>query len=292
MNNNKRTELYQSFREEILMDHPEEFDEGIHSSAYVHPEAELGKDVSVGPFSYVGKGVKIGDECVLANHVNIRGNTEIGNKNLFFPNSSIGTPPQDLSYRGKRCGLQIGNRNVFRECVTVNYGTKKDIGKTKIGSDNFLMAYVHIAHDCVLEDRIVFANGVQIGGHVTIASDVNFGGLAAVHHFVTIGKFSFVGGQSALKQDVPPFMKAAGNPAEVRAVNKVGLKRNGFSTQDVRSLKEAYKKIYRCNGSRKKRIEQLKNQSNTTSEVDELVQFLLEVRATPNGRKRELERSF
>lgn len=288
----EHSEMYESFRSELVLDRSDEFEEGVHPSAYVHPEAEIGKEVCVGPFSFVGKGVRIGDECVLANHVNIRGNTKIGRKNLFFPNASIGTPPQDLSYRGENCGLKIGNRNVFRESVTVNYGTEKDLGKTQIGSDNFFMAYVHVAHDCVLKDRIVIANGVQLGGHVTIGSDVTFGGLAAVHHFVTIGRFSFVGGLSALKQDLPPYMKAAGDPARVRAVNRVGMLRNGFSKETVRELREAYKNIYRSNRSRKEIIQEYLKKKDSISEVDEFVEFLSEVRSTPNGRKRELERNF
>ncbi len=270
----------------------DELDQGVHPSAYVHPDAEIGEEVTVGPFCCVSKDVRIGDRCILKNHVNISGETTIGEGNVFYPHTSIGTIPQDQSYRGEEGTLTIGDENIFRESVTVNVGTKKDIGETRIGSRNMFMAYCHVAHDCLIDDEIVMANGVQLGGHITIHSGVVFGGLAAVHHFVTIGRHAFVGGMSRLMKDVPPFLTAAGDPATIRSLNSEGLRRNGFEKSTIRKLKKAHKQIFRSEGPRIEELDKLKNNKSNSPEVEELITFLEEMRESAQGRAREVDRDF
>ncbi len=270
----------------------EDLDEGVHPSAYVHPDAEIGEDVTIGPFCCVEKQVTIGARCILKNNVSISGDATIGESNVFYPHTSIGTIPQDKSYHGEEGRLIIGDKNVFRESVTVNTGTEKDIVETRIGSDNMFMAYCHVAHDCILEDEIIMANGVQLGGHITIRSGVVFGGLAAVHHFVTIGRNAFVGGMSRLMKDVPPFMTAAGDPATIRSLNSEGLRRGGFDTSTIKELKEAHRKIFRSDGPRVEELDKLKQNDDNSPEVKELISFLENMRESAHGRAREVDRDF
>jgi UDP-N-acetylglucosamine acyltransferase len=270
----------------------EELDQGVHPKAYVHPDAEIGEEVTVGPFCYVEENVRIGDRCILKNNVNISEHTTIGEGNVFYPHTSIGSIPQDQSYRGEEGTLTIGDENIFRESVTVNVGTRKDIGETRIGSRNMFMAYCHVAHDCIIHDDIVMANGVQLGGHITIHSGVVFGGLAAVHHFVTIGRHAFVGGMSRLMKDVPPFMTVAGDPATIRSLNSEGLRRNGFDKSAIKQLKEAHRKIFRSEGPRIEELDKLKNNDENSPEVEELITFLEEMRESSQGRAREVDRDF
>ncbi len=267
-------------------------DPPIHPSSSVHPDAEIGQDVVIGPFSYVGKNVELGDGCILKNHVNINGHTTIGQENVFFPFCSIGTAPQDQSYSGEPTELIIGDSNVFRESITVNRGTPKDLGETRIGSDNFLMAYTHVAHDCIIEDNITVANGVQLGGHVTVESEVVFGGLAAVHHFATIGRNAFVGGMSRVMRDVPPFMTSAGDPASIRSLNTEGLKRNDFPEETIKALKNAHRTIFRTEGSKQNAIDNLSSRDDKPDEVRELIEFVRRTRSSAQGRAREANRDF
>lgn len=272
---------------------PGSFDhKGIHEDARVHPDATIEDRVSIGAFSNVGPRVTIREGSHIQNNVNIKGNTVIGKNNVIFPFSSIGTVPQDLSYEGSDCRLIIGDRNVIRESVTINVGTEKDRALTRIGSENYLMAYCHVAHDCELEDDIQIANGVQLGGHVTVRSRAAFGGLAAVHHFVTIGTCAFVGGMSRITRDVPPYMTSAGYRGRVRSVNTEGLKRNGFSEQTINSLKKVHKKIFRSDGSRKEELEELREHGCDSEEIRKLVAFLENSRESPQGRAREADRDF
>ncbi len=270
----------------------DQLEDGVHPGAHVHPDAQLGEDVKIGPFCSVGEHVSLGDGCVLKSHVVVTGHTRIGPGNVFFPNTAIGTVPQDLSYHGSDCVVEIGEENVFRESVTVNTGTEKDIERTEIGSSNLFMAYSHVAHDCIVGDDNVIANGVQLGGHVTIQNGVVFGGLAAVHHFVTIGRNAFVGGMSRLMKDVPPFMTTAGDPAQIRSLNSEGLRRNGFSEEDIEQLKTAHRQIFRSDGPRIKVLDQLKEEDDHTPEVRELIEFLERMRESPQGRAREVDRDF
>jgi len=275
------------------MECPEdELDEGLHPAAYVHEDADIGEDVRIGPFCFVGGDVTLGDGCVLKHHASVTGRTRLGEENVLFPHTSLGSAPQDLSYRGADCRLEVGDGNIFRESVTVNTGTDKDIGRTEIGSGNMFMAYTHVAHDCIIGNHIVMANGVQLGGHVTIEEGVVFGGLAAVHHFVTIGRNAFVGGMSRLMKDVPPFMTTAGDPAQIRSLNSEGLRRNGFSETAIDELKSAHREIFRADGPRIKVLDQLKERDDNSPEVRELIEFLEAMRESPQGRAREVDRDF
>jgi UDP-N-acetylglucosamine acyltransferase len=219
----------------------------IHPTAVVDPDATIGDGVSIGPFSVVGPNVTLGDGCRLLSHVAIDGYTTVGARCEFFPGAVVGMAPQDLKYRGEVTYLEIGDDNVFREHVTLHPGTENGGAMTRIGNNNVLLAGVHVAHDCVIADRCIFANGVQLAGHVKVESNVTFGGGTGVHHFVTIGKHAFVGGMSRIAQDVPPFMiavAARGPRSEIRMINGVGLQRSGFSESQILALKQAYLRLF------------------------------------------------
>lgn len=217
----------------------------IDARAVVSPEANLASDVSVGPFSVIGPGVSIGPRCVIGPHVVINGPTTLGADNRVFQFASLGDAPQDKKYKGEPTRLEIGDRNVFREFTTANRGTTHDQGVTRIGSDNLFMAYSHVAHDCQIGSNTVFANCVAMGGHVEVGDWAILGGLAAIHQFVKIGAHAFLGGGSILSRDVPPYVMVAGNPAVPVAVNAEGLKRRGFSEEQIRNIREAYRVLYR-----------------------------------------------
>jgi UDP-N-acetylglucosamine acyltransferase len=217
----------------------------IDPRAVIDPGAQLAADVSVGPFSIIGPNVSIGPRTQIGPHVVIDGHTRIGADNKISPFASIGGPPQDKKYAGEPTRLEIGDRNVFRESCTVNRGTTHDKGVTRIGDDNLLMAYAHVAHDCVIGNKTVFANCASLGGHVEIGDWVIIGGLAAIHQFVKIGAHAFLGGQSALTRDIPPYVMAAGNPCVPHSVNSEGLKRRGFDEAQIRNIKNAYRILYR-----------------------------------------------
>jgi UDP-N-acetylglucosamine acyltransferase len=218
-------------------------DADIHSTAVIDPDAELGEGVKIGPYSVVGAGVQLGDRCVLHNHVSISGPATIGSENEFYPHAAIGGRSQDLKYSVEPTYLEIGDRNTFREFVTVNRGTTPG-DKTIIGSGGNFLAYAHIAHDCIVGDGVIFSNNGTLAGHIEMGDHAILGGLTAVHQFCRIGRHAITGGCSKIVQDVPPFMIADGNPAVVRGVNTVGLQRRGFSEDQIRALKEAYKTIY------------------------------------------------
>jgi UDP-N-acetylglucosamine acyltransferase len=217
----------------------------IHPSAVVSPKAELGPGVTVGPFSHVGEGVTIGPDTTVGSHVIIEGVTRIGERNKIFHFSSIGSAPQDIAYRGEPTELVIGNDNVIREYVTINRATTKESGKTVIGNNNYIMAYAHVAHDCVLGDRVIMSNVATLGGHIHIGDGAIIGGLVAIHQFVRIGDFAFLGGKSGVDRDVPPFMMTAGPRAKLYGVNRKGLSRMGMSQEKIDGLKKAYRIIWR-----------------------------------------------
>jgi UDP-N-acetylglucosamine acyltransferase len=201
--------------------------------------------VTVGPFSIIGPHVQIGARTVIGPHVVVNGPTTIGEDNRIFQFASLGDAPQDKKYRGEPTRLVIGDRNVFRESCTINRGTTHDKGVTTIGSDNLFMAFSHVAHDCVIGDNTVFANSVALGGHVEVGDFAILGGLVAVHQFTKIGAHAFLGGGAILSRDVPPYVMVAGNPAVPHGVNAEGLKRRGFSEEQIRHIREAYRIIYR-----------------------------------------------
>jgi UDP-N-acetylglucosamine acyltransferase len=217
----------------------------IHTTALVDPLAQLHPTVSVGPYSIIGPDVKIDAHTKIGSHCVIDGHTIIGQNNHFYRFCSVGGMPQDKKYSGEPTRLEIGDRNMVREYVTINTGTVQDVGVTRLGSDNWVMAYVHVAHDCQIGSNVILANGVQMGGHVHIGDWAIVGGLAAVHQFGRIGAHSMTGGQSALHMDVPPYVMGSGNPCVPVGVNVEGLKRRGFSPEAISALRDAYKLIYR-----------------------------------------------
>ena len=217
----------------------------IDARAIIAPEAQLAPDVTVGPFSIVGPHVRIGARTVIGPHVVVNGPTLIGEDNRIFQFASIGDAPQDKKYRGEPTRLVIGDRNVFRESCTINRGTTHDKGVTTIGSDNLFMAFSHVAHDCVIGNNTVFANSVAMGGHVEVGDWAILGGLVAIHQFTKIGAHAFLGGGAILSRDVPPYVMVAGNPAVPHGVNAEGLKRRGFSEEQIRNIREAYRVLYR-----------------------------------------------
>ncbi|WP_345797939.1 acyl-ACP--UDP-N-acetylglucosamine O-acyltransferase [Castellaniella sp. MT123] len=217
----------------------------IHPTAIVAPGAVLGDDVSVGPYSIIGEHVRIGAGTRVGPHCVIDGHTTIGPNNHFYRFCSIGGIPQDKKYQGEPTALEIGAGNTFREHVTINIGTVQDVGTTRLGDDNWIMTYVHIAHDCQLGSHIVIANSVQLGGHIHIGDWAIIGGLSAVHQFVRIGAHAMIGGTSSVRQDVPPYMIGAGDSFRPVGINSEGLGRRGFTPDDIQVLKEAYKTLYR-----------------------------------------------
>lgn len=222
----------------------------IHPTAVVHPGAKIDPSVSIGPYSVIGEQVTLGPETVIEAHVVIDGHTEIGANNHIFPGATVGLEPQDLKYNGAASLVKIGDGNTLREYVTVNRATG-DGEVTAIGNHNLLMAYVHVAHNCVLADHIVIANSVALAGHVEIESRAVIGGVLGVHQFVHIGQMAMLGGMSRIDRDVPPFMMVEGNPSRVRALNQVGLRRSGLLDQKegqvFQALKKAYRLLYRSN---------------------------------------------
>ena len=219
----------------------------IHLTAIVDSRAEVGREVDIGAYSVVGPHVVLHDGCRLHHHVTIEGYTTLGEGCEAYPQAVLGTPPQDIKYSGERTTLEIGKHNIFREMVTVHPGTGNGGGVTRIGDRNLFLIGVHVAHDCDIGSRCIFANYVQFAGHVHVEDHVNMGGHSAVHHFVTIGKHAFIGGMTRVSADVPPFMvvvAARGTRSEVRMVNGVGLQRSGYSDKDINALKNAYRELF------------------------------------------------
>lgn len=215
----------------------------IHPSAVVSPKAQIGNDVEIGPYCVIGDEVQIGDRTRLHAHLVLEGPITIGADNEFYPFSSIGARSQDLKYSGEPTHAIIGDRNTFREFVTVHRGTTAEL-PTKIGSDNNFLAYAHIAHDSVVGNHCILSNAATLGGHVTVEDYVILSGLAGVHQFCRVGAHAMIGGCTKIVQDVPPFTIADGHPALLRGINIVGLQRRGFSEQDIRALKNAYKTLF------------------------------------------------
>lgn len=259
-----------------------------HESAIVDPNAQIADDVDIGPYCIVGPKVKLGPGCSLLHHVAITGNTTIGSQNRFFPFSAIGGDPQDLKYLGGDTELHIGDRNVFRECVTVNVGTEAGGGVTRIGCDNYLMACSHIAHDCEIGDYVIFANAVCLGGHARVGSHAKIMGLVGVSPFGTVGEHAYVGGLTRAIHDIPPFMIIEGNPAKVRQVNVIGLERAGFDEERIEALREAHRVIFRPEIlNRRQVLDELERSGDLTEDVKHLIDFLKEVDKGRAGRARE-----
>ena len=246
----------------------------IDPRAIVSPQAQLASDVTVGPFSIIGPAVQIGSGTVVGPHAVINGPTVIGVDNRIFQFASIGDAPQDKKYKGEPTRLEIGDRNVFRESCTVNRGTTHDHGVTRIGSDNLFMAYSHVAHDCQVGSKTVFANCASLAGHVEIGDWVTLGGLTAVHQFCKVGAHAFLAGGTIAQRDVPPYVMVAGNPAIPHAVNSEGLKRRGFTEQQIRGIREAYRILYRLDLKLAEALEKLWAMGATQPEVKIFADFV------------------
>jgi UDP-N-acetylglucosamine acyltransferase len=246
----------------------------IDSRAVISPQAQIAADVDVGPFSVIGAGVEIGAGTWIGPHAVINGPTRIGADNKIFQFASLGDAPQDKKYKGEPTRLEIGDRNVFRECVTVNRGTVHGAGVTRLGDDNLLMAYSHVAHDCQLGDKIVMSNCATLGGHVEIGDWVILGGLSAVHQFTKVGAHCFIANNAAVTRDVPPYVMAVGQPALPHSVNSEGLKRRGFTPEQILNIRRAYRLLYRSGLKLKAAMEQLETVAATQDEIRPFVEFI------------------
>ncbi|MEZ5564384.1 MAG: acyl-ACP--UDP-N-acetylglucosamine O-acyltransferase [Gammaproteobacteria bacterium] len=246
----------------------------IHPTAIVDSRAELAADVSVGPYAVIDAGVTIGAGTTIGAHTVIRGTTTIGRQNRIFQFASIGEDPQDKKYGGEPTCLEIGDRNTFREFCTINRGTAQDLGTTRIGNDNWIMAYVHVAHDCVVGNEVIFSNNTTLAGHVHVGDHVICSGFSAVHQFCRLGAHSFLGGFAAVTRDVPPYVIVAGQPTAPHGINSEGLKRRGFTAEQLRNLKEAYRILYREQLQLAEARERLAALASTQPEVRLLVDFI------------------
>ncbi|MDE2219357.1 MAG: acyl-ACP--UDP-N-acetylglucosamine O-acyltransferase [Gammaproteobacteria bacterium] len=246
----------------------------IDARAVISPQADLAADVEVGPFTVIGPGVRIGARTRIAAHAVINGPTTIGADNHIFQFASIGDAPQDKKYQGEPTRLEIGDRNVFRECCTVNRGTTHDAGVTRIGDDNLFMAYTHVAHDCQVGSRTVLANCATLGGHVQLGDWVIMGGFAGVHQFCKVGAHAFIGNNTAVTRDVPPYVMAVGQPARPHSINSEGLKRRGFSAGQIRVLRDAYRTLYRRGLTLADAVTELTGLARQHAEVRPLLDFI------------------
>jgi UDP-N-acetylglucosamine acyltransferase len=246
----------------------------IDSRAVVSPQAQIAADVEIGPFTVIGPDVVIGAGTWIGPHAVINGPTRIGTGNKIFQFASLGDAPQDKKYKGEPTLLEIGDRNVFRESVTVNRGTTHDRGVTHIGNDNLLMAYSHVAHDCRLGDQIVMANCATLGGHVEIGDWVTLGGLSAVHQHTKVGAHCFIAHNAAVTRDVPPYVLAVGRPAVPHSVNAIGLQRRGFTPAQILNIRRAYRLLYRSGLKLKTALEELDKAAETQMEIRPFVEFI------------------
>ena len=248
--------------------------ERIHPSALVHPKAQLAPDVEVGPNSIIGEHVSVGAGSWIGAHVVLDGHTRIGSRNRIWHFASIGAPPQDKKYAGEPTRVEVGDGNTIREYVTINRGTTQDAGVTRVGNDNWIMAYVHFAHDCVVGSHTIFANLSQLAGHVTVGDWAIFGASTLVHQFVQVGAHAFTGMGTYLPQDLPPYTMAAGNMAKPFGINKEGLKRRGFSAETIAELKRAYKTLYRRGLGLQEALAELERQAAACPEVRPILDFI------------------
>ena len=246
----------------------------IDSRAVISPQAQIAADVQIGPFTVIGADVVIGARTWIGPHAVINGPTRIGEDNKIFQFASLGDAPQDKKYNGEPTLLTIGDRNIFRESVTVNRGTTHDKGETRIGNDNLLMAYSHVAHDCLLGDQIVMANCATLGGHVEIGDWVTLGGLSAVHQHTKVGAYCFIAHNAAVTRDVPPYVMAVGRPAAPHSVNTVGLQRRGFTPAQVMNIRRAYRLLYRSGLKLTEAVQELERAAATQPEIAPFVEFI------------------
>jgi len=246
----------------------------VHPSAVVHPGARLAAGVEVGPYAIVGAEVEIGEGSWIGPHVVIDGRVRIGRRNRIFQFASIGAAPQDKKYKDEPTRVEIGDDNTIRECVTINRGTAQDLGVTRIGNENWIMAYVHFAHDVQVGNKTIFANCTQLAGHVTVEDWVIFGATTLVHQFVRIGAHAFTGMGSFISQDVPPYVMVAGHMASPYGINSEGLRRRGFAPPTIQAIKRAYRTLYRSGLSLEDAKRQLESQAQGCHEIRLILEFL------------------
>jgi UDP-N-acetylglucosamine acyltransferase len=252
----------------------------IHETAIISPEATIADGVEIGPYSIIGPKVRIGAGSSIGPHVVIKGRTTIGENNRFFQFCSIGEQPQDKKYAGEDTELIIGDNNMVREFCTFNTGTEQGGGVTRVGNNNWIMAYVHIAHDCIIGNDIIMANNATLGGHVTIGDYAILSGFAGVHQFVEIGEYSFVSFASFVNQSIPPFVTVSGEKAKAKGVNTEGLKRRGFTPEQVQNVRRAYRTLYRSGLSLEDAKKKLAEMATESDEIEPLVKFLASVGRT------------
>lgn len=254
----------------------------IHPTAVIGKEVALGNEIEIGAYCVVNGKVEIGDGCILKDHAVLYGPLKLGKGNVIHPGAVLGNINQDLKYRGEPSQVIIGNNNSIRECVTIQQGTIANEGKTIVGNNNLIMAYTHIAHDCVLGNNIIIANGTQLAGHIVINDFAYIGGLVGVHQFVTIGRNSFIGFMSRINRDVPPFVIVEGNPSKERSINTEGLKRKNFSTEDITILRKAFIVLFVSGLTKSEKSQTLtKNEFTDNRYVQELI---ASVEASANGK--------
>ena len=245
----------------------------IHKTSIVHPNSEIDTNVEIGPFCIIDEDVKIGSGTKIMPYVHILPHTKIGKNNIFYNGSTIGGLPQDLKFKNEKTSLIIGDNNIFRENCTINRGTEA-ANKTVIKSNCLFMAYVHIAHDCIIEDRVILANGVQLGGHAEIHYHATVGGMTPVHQFCKVGKHSFIGGGRLVLQDVPPYILANSEPLKYAGINSVGLRRRDFDLDTRNLIKKAYKILYLSDLNISQAIDELENNFDSTKEIKEIINFV------------------
>jgi UDP-N-acetylglucosamine acyltransferase len=245
----------------------------IHRTACIHPKAKLDKGVCIGPYSVIGEHVSIGTDTIVGNSCFIGGHTQIGKRCQIFTGASIGSAPQDLKYKGEPTEVMIGDDNIIREYVTVNLGTK-ETGKTVIGNHNLLMAYTHVAHDCVLYDDIVVANAGTLAGHVTVEEKAIVGGMTGIHQFSRVGKLAIIGGCSKVIQDIPPYSMVDGHPAKVYGVNSIGLKRADIPSTSTANLKAAFKILFKMRLSTSTALKRIKKEIPQDPYIAYLIEFV------------------
>lgn len=246
-----------------------------HPTAIIHPRAQVACTVTVGPYTVIGEGVELGDDCEVMSHVVLGGPTRIGKGNRIFPWASVGLEPQDLKYHGEPTRLEVGDGNVFREFITVHRGTVGGGGVTRIGNHNLLMAYVHIAHDCTLGDHVIMANGASLAGHVEIRDHAMVGAFCGVHQFCRIGAYSFLGSYTIVSKDILPYSKtSADRPATVLGANRIGLERRGLAAEDVDELQSAFRLLSRSKLNTTQALEAIESRGFKSEHVRALVEFI------------------
>jgi UDP-N-acetylglucosamine acyltransferase len=245
----------------------------IHKTAIIDKKAKIFPNVEIGPYTIIGPEVEIGENSIIHSHVNIVGNTKIGKNNQIYPFTSIGTPPQDLKYKGEKNSLIIGDNNKFREYVNINPGTEQGGGITKIGDNNLFMVYCHVAHDCVISNNIVLANSVQVGGHVTIEKNAIIGGSCAIHQFSRIGEAAMIGGMTGVLSDVIPFGLSMGNRNNLMGLNLIGLRRSKVSNENIKKIQSAYEIIFKSSNFREN-INNLDQELKNNEFVAKILKFI------------------